>query len=379
MSAVSPSAALSASGSLSSSLSVPSSILTANASPTPPLQRPDGAAPSNPAGNGGNGNGGNQNSFGNPPQLTSSASLYPTIVLLLLVSITIVARSYALRRRQQALIAEAIANGTYVPPKKPGALGEKPKMYEIFIGEKEVEEEGAQDLGGERAASPEKQKEKEVEREKEPERFEDGLAVDWDRIMPVACRWLTAPDNSQSPPPDSAPTPPPVSTSRRHSRFSLASLPGRRMSSSSRDQAQSPVPPPSELTVSGSPTADRPDTRLSLLAEKPPLTPEPPEEKVRVSVLISMPFADPSRKRKSMASALTAASTSTAVSQTESELPYVELGTTEVSAGSLRSSLEVSAAFPPPNSTAAAVGSADSNTGGRSVDLPPAAESDMNV
>ena len=92
------------------------------------------------------------------------------------------ARSYALRRRQQALIAEAIANGTYVPPKKPGALGEKPKMYEIFIGEEgEVEEEReeARDQSGERAASPEKQKLK----EKEPERLEDGLALDWDRIM----------------------------------------------------------------------------------------------------------------------------------------------------------------------------------------------------
>ncbi len=94
-----------------------------------------------------------------------------TIVLLLLVSITIVARSYALRRRQQALIAEAIANGTYVPPKKPGAVGEKPKMYEIFIGDGEE----AQEEGGERAASPEK--------EKEPERFEDELGVDWDKIM----------------------------------------------------------------------------------------------------------------------------------------------------------------------------------------------------
>ena len=154
------------------------------------------------------------------------------------------------------------------------------------------------------------------------------------------------------------------------------------MSSSSRDQAQSPVPPPSEFSVAGSATTtDRPDTRLSLLAEKPPLTPEPQEEKVRVSVLISMPFADPSRKRRSTMSALTAASTSTAASRAESDLPYVELGTTEVSAGSLRSSLEVQvpAAFSPPSGSAAA-GSADTgNMGGRRADPPPAAASYMNV
>ena len=153
------------------------------------------------------------------------------------------------------------------------------------------------------------------------------------------------------------------------------------MSIGSRDQAQSPVPPPSESTaVSSSPTADRPDTRLSLLAEKPPLTPEPPEEKVRVSVLISMPFADPSRKRKSMASALTAASTSTRASQADSELPYVELGTTEVSAGSLRSSLEVPAPSSPElGSGAVATSTRTVDMDGRRADPPPATASYMNV
>lgn len=100
-----------------------------------------------------------------------------TIVLLLLVSITIIARSYALRRRQQALIAEAIANGTYVPPKKPGEVGEKPKMYEIFIGDEDAREEVAR--GGEPPVEAEKEKEK----EEEPEQFVDGPIVDWDKIM----------------------------------------------------------------------------------------------------------------------------------------------------------------------------------------------------
>ena len=70
-----------------------------------------------------------------------------------------------------------------MPPKKPGALGEKPKMYEIFIGEEGEEreqEQEARDQSGERAASPEKQK---LVKEKEPERLEDELALDWDRIM----------------------------------------------------------------------------------------------------------------------------------------------------------------------------------------------------
>ena len=56
-------------------------------------------------------------------------------------------------------------------------------MYEIFIGEEGEEreqEQKARDQSGERAASPEKQK---LVKEKEPERLEDGLALDWDRIM----------------------------------------------------------------------------------------------------------------------------------------------------------------------------------------------------
>ncbi|ETW77655.1 hypothetical protein HETIRDRAFT_421763 [Heterobasidion irregulare TC 32-1] len=69
-----------------------------------------------------------------------SSSLYPTLVLLLTVSATIVFRSTLLRRRQRTAILAAIANGTYVPPSPPSranqsVFGEKPRMYEVFLDE----------------------------------------------------------------------------------------------------------------------------------------------------------------------------------------------------------------------------------------------------
>ncbi|KIM89705.1 hypothetical protein PILCRDRAFT_2020, partial [Piloderma croceum F 1598] len=85
------------------------------------------------------------------PSLQSSSSLYlytflATLVLLLGVSGAIVVRSFILRRRHQALVEEAIRNGTWVPPpfgaggrggrhglgKK--ELGEKPKMWDAWVG-----------------------------------------------------------------------------------------------------------------------------------------------------------------------------------------------------------------------------------------------------
>ncbi|KAG5732940.1 hypothetical protein E4T56_gene17250, partial [Termitomyces sp. T112] len=57
----------------------------------------------------------------------TSATLYlytflATLVLLLSVSAAIILRSLILRRRHQRLVAEAMRNGTWVPP-SPGATG----------------------------------------------------------------------------------------------------------------------------------------------------------------------------------------------------------------------------------------------------------------
>lgn len=64
-----------------------------------------------------------------------------TLVLLLGVSGAIVVRSYVLRRRHQALVEEAIRNGTWVPPTFNAGgrrgrrdVGEKPTMWDAWVG-----------------------------------------------------------------------------------------------------------------------------------------------------------------------------------------------------------------------------------------------------
>ncbi|TBU60233.1 hypothetical protein BD310DRAFT_923084 [Dichomitus squalens] len=193
-------------------------------------------------------------------------------------------------------------------------------MYEVYLGDEGEETE---------AFSAEKEK------EKQREQVGRGLVVDWDRIMPIACRWLNPPGSTQSPASTPAPTaaPTPATIQRRiRLPFSIPQLripgTGRRRTTSS--SASVPLGP-----ISAAPQTSH--SRTSVMStEKPPLTPEPPEEKVRVAVLISMPFSDPSRKRKSVAS----------TSTTEAELPYVEFGTAEVPAGGLSSILEAPAASP---------------------------------
>ena len=59
---------------------------------------------------------------------------------------------------------------------------------------------------------------------------------------------------------------------------------------------------------------------------KPPLTPEPPPDMVRVAVLIGMPFSDMQRRR--------------AADDVEPELPYMEFGVAEACAEGLGAELE---------------------------------------
>lgn len=59
-----------------------------------------------------------------------------TLVILLILSAAIVARSCLLRRQHRLLMEEAIRNGTHVPSvqtKKGGAHGEKPVVYDAFL------------------------------------------------------------------------------------------------------------------------------------------------------------------------------------------------------------------------------------------------------
>jgi len=101
----------------------------------------------------------NANSFGNAPLLGSSASLYlytflATLVLLLAISALIVLRASVLRRRQRALMEEAIRNGTYVPPASRIRTEEadKPVLYDVYLrGDDEFEDHSNADDGMEKA------------------------------------------------------------------------------------------------------------------------------------------------------------------------------------------------------------------------------------
>ena len=97
-----------------------------------------------------------------------------TLVLLLIVSATIIARSYVLRRRQRAIIAEAIRNGTYVFPVRP-RLARRPKMFQVAITKELEEDVTFRGEKGSRRTSMEKEK-------RRMSRY-DGLAVKWHKMM----------------------------------------------------------------------------------------------------------------------------------------------------------------------------------------------------
>jgi hypothetical protein len=68
--------------------------------------------------------------------------LLVTLVLLLAVSGAIIVRSVMMRRRHQRMVAEAIRNGTYVPPSRDKVkLGERPVLFDIHLG-MSTEEDG---------------------------------------------------------------------------------------------------------------------------------------------------------------------------------------------------------------------------------------------
>ncbi|KAL1943703.1 hypothetical protein VTO73DRAFT_4148 [Trametes versicolor] len=250
--------------------------------------------------------------------VAESILISATLVLLLVVSATIIARSYVIRRRHRALIAEAIANGTYVPPVRV-RVGRKPKMYEVHLV-KEVEDEVVR-VGEKGEGRPSL-----IEKEKRRAVFWDGLVVEWNKMLPVSCRLLRPP----RPPPDTAVPTPPSPASQPTSRFWRWRLPGRgHRQTPSPSPSTTPPPPPTSHPEAPRPSADpRPSsTTMRVLSpdpsEKfprtptPTSTPSPPsaDEHVRVAVLISMPFA------MSMA-----AKKASEYGHAAPELPYMEFG-----------------------------------------------------
>ncbi|KAI0370653.1 hypothetical protein BV20DRAFT_1035648 [Pilatotrama ljubarskyi] len=291
-----------------------------SSSSSPPAQ----SASSGPPGPSQTAAGQNGQFQGTGPSLTSSASLYSTLILLLLVSATIIARSYVIRRRHRALVAEAIANGTLVPPVKV-RLGKKPKMYQVSLVPEVEEDVPRGEKGGGGPSS--------IEKEKRKETGWDALVVEWNRIMPVSCRLLRPPrpqfDSSSS---SSSSIAPP--TPSRFARWRRWHWPGRghrqaptpspastNPASPRTSSPQSPQPPadprPSSTTMRVlSPDPSEKTARSPTPASEP--APSPTEERARVVVLICMPFAVAMANKK--ASEYGRAP----------ELPYMEFGVCSV-------------------------------------------------
>ncbi|KAH7882594.1 hypothetical protein F5I97DRAFT_1931153 [Phlebopus sp. FC_14] len=131
--------------------------------------------------------------------LTSSAALYPTLVLLLAVSSAIVIRSLILRRRHQRLVEEAIRAGTWVPHqfgpegRRRRDIGEKPRMWDAWI-QNTHDEEGGGGGGNEKG--------------------------NWDDIMPVcAARTDNQPSSSSTKSTSPPATEPHAEPQARPSRF----------------------------------------------------------------------------------------------------------------------------------------------------------------
>ncbi|KAI0665598.1 hypothetical protein C8Q78DRAFT_1083834 [Trametes maxima] len=261
------------------------------------------------------------------PALTSSASLYlytflATLVLLLLVSATIIARSYVIRRRHREFIAQAIANGTYVPPARI-RIGKKPKMFEVALV-REVE-------GAEPRRIPEKTGGwSSIEKEKRRESSWDGLVVEWDKMMPVSCR-IRRPPRPRPQPDDSISSNPELPPPSRFSRWRWLSRGLRRTPPSISSSTTSPSPSSRSprasqptLASSPSPADPRPSSATMCVAsptasEKSPLAPSLSDEHARVAVLISMPFA-----------AAFAAKKASEYGRSAPDLPYMEFGVCEV-------------------------------------------------
>ncbi|EGO03096.1 hypothetical protein SERLA73DRAFT_176607 [Serpula lacrymans var. lacrymans S7.3] len=139
--------------------------------------------------------------------LTSSSALYlytflATLVLLLGVSSAIVLRSLVLRRRHQRIVEEAIRNGTWIPSTNANAnntnngrgrrakLGEKPKLWEVKVGEGD-DCGGMGDTGGDSG----------------DERNEKGTNWNWNHITPISASYLPNSQASPSFPRTSSPSP----------------------------------------------------------------------------------------------------------------------------------------------------------------------------
>ncbi|KAL5493004.1 hypothetical protein ACEPAI_4452 [Sanghuangporus weigelae] len=263
-------------------------------------------------GGGGGGGGGNNNQFASP----AASNLYPTLVLLLLVSGAVVARSITLRVRARRAIEESIRNGTYVPLPRGlnGTNVPKPEFYDAHIKDAH--------------SSP----------------VVDEKQARWNQLLPVAASFI--PSESPHPLPQPAtsapPSPRPALSARIRSlnpfravqvQDILDELASRDLHSRMVIQPD-PQPTQAQLAASAFRTISAEDENADQQDLERPSA-------MRIAVLIAMP--DPSRPMSNnypghddvSSSASSAKGKSPIIgnaskSEDEAEMPYVEFGVAEV-------------------------------------------------
>ncbi|EMD32688.1 hypothetical protein CERSUDRAFT_118451 [Gelatoporia subvermispora B] len=230
---------------------------------------------------------GNDNFDPAAPALTSSASLYlytflATLLLLLSVSAAIILRSYVIRRRARAAIAEAIANGTYIPPPAViAATQPKPVLSDVWIDTKMMLEE--------------ERDEKEKMKEREMRIWQGG---EWSRMMPVSAT-LIAPVMAQVRPAQATRTPAPRRSWRSRIRIPMGwyrALPPQPQESAPPVELQPVSYPHPPQTI---PSLSAPAASSSSASPRPAVSSQSPSSttdsslsgsaSMRVAVLIAMP------------------------------------------------------------------------------------------
>ncbi|KAF7343210.1 hypothetical protein MVEN_01752200 [Mycena venus] len=223
------------------------------------------------------GGGGGQQDGSGQPNIQSSAQLYlytflATLILLLGVSSAIVVRSLLLRRRHRRMVAEAIANGTWIPPapRVKVDLRKKPRVWDVWVGPPRllsaddatgvVTTSGAGGGAGVGAVGVAQQGGGTEGGEAE------GEGEGWDGIMPFAASYLPPGTiASSAPPPAAAPN------TNTNTNTTLSATTSRSTTALSRQPTPNPSAPASEPTI------------------PIPLMMEMEQPRVRVSVLIAMP------------------------------------------------------------------------------------------
>ncbi|KAI0049037.1 hypothetical protein FA95DRAFT_1557305 [Auriscalpium vulgare] len=177
-----------------------------------------------------------------------SSSLYlytfaATLGVLLATSAFVISRSVARRRRQRAAMLEAIENGTYVPPTLPPQLGQRPRMWEVYV---------------------------------DPDNLKDSAACHsekgWDRITPVSAVVLdtatidVSPTYTLPPPIPQAPFFRHLTSIFRHQPASILPTPPAALSPFSSASAHPSASPPAPADGYGVPTVP---VHLAVLVSMP--------------------------------------------------------------------------------------------------------------